>query len=211
MKKLFMSCAVLALSTALFAQKKLADAVEFKSETIDLGKIKVANPATATFIVTNKSAEPLVIEQANPTCGCTIGDYTKAPIAPGKDGWIKATYNAANIGSFDKHMTVKFAGFEETKSITIKGEVLSADDWAKLKGETVAPPAPAATTGAMTAADSKTKTADTKMKTKEVSKTDSKTTTVKAKSATKSTAKGKKTKAKSTTTTTTTATPAAKP
>lgn len=204
MKKLFMSCAVLALSTGLFAQKKLADAVEFKSETIDLGKIKVANPATATFIVTNKSNEPLVIEQANPTCGCTIGDYTKAPIAPGKEGWIKATYNAANIGSFDKHMTVKFAGFDETKSITIKGEVLSADDYAKLKGTSASETtAPAMTTAATTASSPATDT-----KSKEVTKTDGKTTTVKAKTATKTGGKvTKKTKAKTTTATT----PAAKP
>ncbi len=155
MKKFFLSLTVFALSTSLFAQKKLGDVMEFKSETIDLGKIKVQNPTTATFIVMNKGTEPLIIEQANPTCGCTIGDYTKSPIAPGKEGWIKATYNAANVGSFDKHMTVKFAGFDETKSITIKGEVLTAEDYAKLKGTTVTE-SPAATPVA--SADVKTKT-----------------------------------------------------
>ncbi len=169
MKKFFLSLTVLALTTSLFAQKKLSDVVEFKSETIDLGKIKVQNPTTATFIVVNKGTEPLVIEQANPTCGCTIGDYTKSPIAPGKEGWIKATYNAANIGSFDKHMTVKFAGFDETKSITIKGEVLSADDYAKLKGTSAVEAAPAATTPVA------------EVKTKTVTKTPAKTTKTKTK------------------------------
>ena len=50
----------------------------------------------------------------------------------GKAGEIKATYNAASIGAFEKHMTVKFAGVEEVKSITIKGEVLSESDFSKL-------------------------------------------------------------------------------
>ena len=120
------------------------------------------NPPTATFIVRNTSKEPLIIEQANPTCGCTIGDYTKSPIAPGKEGWIKATYNAKNIGAFDKHLTVKFAGITETKSITIKGEVLSADDYAKIS------PVPAQKM------EVKTKVEDNKIKT--VTKTEGKKT-----------------------------------
>ncbi|MBC7536013.1 MAG: DUF1573 domain-containing protein [Ferruginibacter sp.] len=149
MKKVLFSLAALVCSTALFAQtdaktaqvatsqpaqtgKKAADVVKFESETINLGKIKQDVPATATFIVTNVSKEPLIIEQANPTCGCTIGDYTKQPIAPGKTGIITATYNAKNLNAFEKHMTVKFAGVDEVKSITIKGEVLNPEEYAKL-------------------------------------------------------------------------------
>jgi len=76
----------------------------------------------------NIGSEDLLIEQANPTCGCTISDYTKDKIAPGKTGTIKATYNAKNIGMFEKHLTVKFAGCDDMKSITIKGEVIKNED-----------------------------------------------------------------------------------
>lgn len=147
MKKLLFSLTALVCSTVLFAQeakttapatttaatpgKKAADVAKFESETIDLGKIKQDNPSTATFTVTNISKEPLIIEQANPTCGCTISDYTKEPIAPGKTGTIKATYNAKNLNAFEKHLTVKFAGVDEVKSITIKGEVQNAEEFAK--------------------------------------------------------------------------------
>ena len=96
------------------------------------GKVKQNAPPTATFIVTNNSSEPLIIEAANPTCGCTISDYTKAPIAPGKTGTIKATYNAANIGAIHKTLTVKFNGVDEIKSINLAGEVLEPaayDKW----------------------------------------------------------------------------------
>jgi hypothetical protein len=148
MKKLLFSLTALVFSSALFAQtevaataqkKTAADVAKFESESIDLGKIKQDNATTATFTVTNIGKEPLIIEQANPTCGCTISDYTKEPIAPGKSGTIKATYNAKNTAPFEKHLTVKFAGVDEVKSITIKGEVLNADDYAKLQ-----PAAPAA-------------------------------------------------------------------
>lgn len=132
MKQLFITLLAFTVSAATMAQKKVADVAKFTSETINLGKIKVGNPSTAVFSVTNVGKEPLIIETANPTCGCTIGDYTKAPIVPGKKGEIKATYNAAGIGVFEKQLTVKFAGVDEVKSITIKGEVLSAEDFSKL-------------------------------------------------------------------------------
>jgi len=134
MKQLFFSILVLVFSTAVMAQKTADDIAKFKSETIDLGKLKIGSPSTVTFYVSNISNEPLIIENATPTCGCTISNFTKEPIAAGKSGVINATYNAATLGSFTKHLTVKFAGVEQIKSITIKGEVLSADDYAKLNG-----------------------------------------------------------------------------
>ena len=170
MKKLLFSLTALVCSTALFAQattatpvsngKKATDVAKFESESIDLGKIKQDVPATATFTVTNISSEPLIIEQANPTCGCTIGNYTKEPIAPGKTGIITATYNAKNLNAFEKHMTVKFAGVDEVKSITIKGEVLNAEDYAKLNGtsEPTVKSAPVNTTSTTTMTTSELKT-----------------------------------------------------
>ena len=124
MKKLLLSITALVFTVAVFAQKKSNDVAKFTSETVDLGKILQDRPTTATFEVTNIGKEPLLIEQASPTCGCTISDYTKEPIAPGQSGYIKATYNAKNLNMFEKHLTVKFAGCEDIKSITIKGEVI---------------------------------------------------------------------------------------
>lgn len=135
MKKLLFSLTALLVSATMFAQgKKAADVAKFDSESFDLGKVKQDVPSTAIFTVTNISNEPLIIEQANPTCGCTISDYTKEPIAPGKTGTIKATYNAKNLGAINKNLTVKFAGIDEVKSIGIKGEVLNAEEYAKING-----------------------------------------------------------------------------
>jgi len=138
MKKLLLSLTAFALSTALFAQSDSAVA-KFNSTTIDLGKIKQDNPTTATFEVTNIGSEPLVIESATPTCGCTIGDYTKEPIAPGKSGFIKATYNAKNVGAFQKTLNVKFAGYD-ARPISIKGEVLKNEDAAATDSAKISAP-----------------------------------------------------------------------
>lgn len=138
MKKLLV--AILALSSlSSFAQKKADDIAKLNVETYDLGKVKQNVPATATFIVTNVGKEDLLIDEAKPTCGCTISDYTKSPIAPGKTGVIHATYNAANLGHIDKTLTLKFAGADDIKFIKLTGDVLEpaaydkamADDAAK--------------------------------------------------------------------------------
>ncbi len=137
MKKLFFAFTAMVLSAGVFAQAKADDIAKIKQETIDLGKIPQGIPAVSTFIVTNIGKTDLIIESANPTCGCTVGDYTKSPIKPGQTGTITATFNAAGLGPIDKHMNVKFAGADDTKSIGFKGEVLTTDEYAKLKGDKV--------------------------------------------------------------------------
>ncbi len=147
MKKLILSLTALAFASVLFAQKTAADVAKFDTETINQGTLKQNEPKEVKFIVTNIGKEPLIIEQANPTCGCTMGDYTKSPIAPGATGFISAKFNAATVGHFDKHLTVKFAGVDELKSITITGDVLDTagyDKWvleneAKKKTDVAAP------------------------------------------------------------------------
>jgi membrane carboxypeptidase/penicillin-binding protein len=103
--------------------KKPSDIAKFNSETVDLGKIKLGNPVTATFTVTNIGNEDMIIENVTPGCGCTKSDYTKEPIKPGKTGTITATYNAASVGNFSKSVYVKFLGIDEQKNLTIVGIV----------------------------------------------------------------------------------------
>ena len=180
MKKLLFSLMAFTFSTAIFAQKKVTDVAKFSTDTYDFGKVKQNTPPTATFIVTNISKEPLIIEAANPTCGCTISDYTKSPIAPGQTGTIKATYNAVALGGIHKTLTVKFAGVDEIKQINLAGEVMEPaayDTWAS------------ANKGADTKATVKIKDDGAKVKT--VIKTDAATTKSKNK-------KGKKVVEKST-------------
>jgi hypothetical protein len=156
MKNLLMSLSVLLLATGVFAQKKSDDVAKIKSETIDLGNIKQDEPQPAMFEVLNIGTEDLLIEAANPTCGCTIGDYTKDKIAPGKTGFIKATYNAKNVGAFEKHLTVKFAGCDDMKSITIKGTVIAKEQVTPAATETA--PIPLTAPKAEVATEKKTET-----------------------------------------------------
>lgn len=124
MKKLFSTLAfVAAIACTATAQNKAHEVARFNSESIEMGTIKQGVPAPATFTVTNIGKAPLVIEKTMPSCGCTMSDYTRTPILPGKTGFVKATYNAAAPGKFSKTVSVKFAGVEEVVSLNISGEV----------------------------------------------------------------------------------------
>lgn len=124
MKHILLIAFTLTLAHIATAQaKKTDDVAKFNSETVDMGKLKLNNPVTATFTVTNVGKEDLVIENVTPGCGCTKSDYTKEPIKPGKTGTITATYNAAAVGKFSKTVYVKFLGVEQQKNLVIVGTV----------------------------------------------------------------------------------------
>ena len=102
------------------------DAAVFKwtLKEYDFGKIKVGVPVNHEFTFTNTGDIPLVISSVNASCGCTVTSYSKDPIQPGGQGFVKATYNAAKVGQFTKTVTVNANTDESQVILTIKGEVI---------------------------------------------------------------------------------------
>jgi len=75
------------------------------STTQDLGKIKEGSVVEITWKFRNSGDKPLIIADARGTCGCTIADKPKEPIAPGEEGVIKARFNSQGQGP-EAHKTV---------------------------------------------------------------------------------------------------------
>ena len=92
--------------------------------THDFGKIEQGKPVIHEFTFTNSGSTPLVISNVKGSCGCTVTDYTKDPVAPGKTGVVKATFNAAAIGAFNKSIRVTANVEGATETLFIKGEVV---------------------------------------------------------------------------------------
>ena len=127
MKKLLLLASIFVIGATAMAQTtKVSDVAKFNEEKHDFGKIKQNVPAIFFFEITNNSAKPLVIESASASCGCTVPEYPKEPIVPGKTAKIKVQYNAANVGVFTKEVYIKLAGIEERKTLNISGEVVLA-------------------------------------------------------------------------------------
>ena len=80
---------------------------------------------TCVFNFTNAGDQPLIINQAVASCGCTVPEYTKAPVQPGESGQIKVTYNGAGKfpGHFKKSITVRTNGVVEMTRVYIEGDM----------------------------------------------------------------------------------------
>lgn len=100
---------------------------EWDSTIYDFGTIEQNKPAEHVFHFTNNGDVPLVISNAKASCGCTVANYTKEPIAPGAKGFVSARYNAAKVGAFTKTVTVTANTGEEAIVLTLKGEVKAAE------------------------------------------------------------------------------------
>jgi hypothetical protein len=136
MKKIALTLFSVALVSCLFAQELAMNirpvnklnpgdaAFNWTMTEFDFGKIKVGVPVTYEFKFTNTGDIPLVISTVQASCGCTVTSYTKDPIAPGAEGYVKATYNAANVGQFAKTVTVNANTEDGVAKLTIKGEVV---------------------------------------------------------------------------------------
>jgi hypothetical protein len=60
----------------------------------DFGSITEGQKLDVSFRFRNTGNMPLVIARVQPSCGCTIAEQPKAPIAPGAEGQIRATFNS---------------------------------------------------------------------------------------------------------------------
>jgi hypothetical protein len=140
MKKVLFTFLIAVLAAPAFSQtaapaKKIEDFIKFKETKYNFGKIKQGVPVTHDFPFTNVSNDVLIIENATASCGCTTPQWPKAPITKGKSDKITAGFNAAAAGPFSKEIYVKVKGVDYPMPIYITGEVLSAEDFAKLEAE----------------------------------------------------------------------------
>jgi hypothetical protein len=96
---------------------------KFDKMVHDYGTIKKGADPYCTFNLTNTSKEPLVIQSATGSCGCTVPEYQKEPIMPGKTVAIKVRYDTQRVGPFEKQVTVMFQGKDQPAVLKIKGVV----------------------------------------------------------------------------------------
>ena len=84
----------------------------------EFGVLPTGPAAEFTFTFTNTGTEPITIAEAAPSCSCTVADYTKTPIQPGQQGWVKAVYETqGHPGFFKKFIRVEFTDGSGTQLI----------------------------------------------------------------------------------------------
>ena len=110
-------------ATPAAAPKSLAE-MTFETETHDFGTVEYAGNGTYEFKFVNTGKEPLIINDAKGSCGCTVPTYPKnIPIKPGASEVIKVTYDTKRAGNFTKTVTIHSNANTGDKILTIKGHV----------------------------------------------------------------------------------------
>ena len=124
MKKLLLFTMLLFCGMNAAMAQKPAE-IKFDKTVHSFGKFSQKNAVqSCIFTFSNVGEEPLVINQAVASCGCTVPSYTKEPIQPGEKGEIKVTYNGTgkSIGHFKKSITVRTNGSSEITRLYIEGD-----------------------------------------------------------------------------------------
>jgi hypothetical protein len=68
--------------------------IQWLDSSIDYGKIPEGKQLDVAFRFRNTGQTPLVIGRVQPSCGCTVAEQPDAPVAPGAEGRIRATFNS---------------------------------------------------------------------------------------------------------------------
>ena len=97
MRKFVILLAVALVTVSVQAQEKAVDGpvITFKESSKDFGDITQGDKVEHVFKLENTGNAPLVISNVAATCGCTVPNWPKEPIAPGKTAEIKVSFNSA--------------------------------------------------------------------------------------------------------------------
>ena len=98
--------------------------ISFEDTKHKFGTIAEGEKVKHAFRFTNSGNNPLVIEKAVASCGCTVPSYSKEPIAPGGSGEIIVEFNSeGRPGHQQKNVLVYSNGQQEAMSIGFEAEV----------------------------------------------------------------------------------------
>lgn len=104
--------------------------IKFENEWHDFGTLLQGEVVTYSFHFTNTGNTPLIISDVGSSCGCTVGDYPREPIAPGKTGDIKVTYNSSGHHGFQSRFLTVMSNTNPAKTtLRIKGTVQTPDQY----------------------------------------------------------------------------------
>ncbi len=104
-------------------------AITFAKLVHDYGTVTKGGDGNCEFKFTNSGKEPLILSNVQTSCGCTVPDWPKDPILPGKTATIKVNYTKMNIvGTISKQITVYSNATNGTVVLSIKGTVVESTD-----------------------------------------------------------------------------------
>lgn len=81
--------------------------ITFETDMHDFGQLMAGENISYSFKFTNTGNADLVISSCSASCGCTVADFPRERIAPGKTSYITVSFKSAGMsGKQMKEVTV---------------------------------------------------------------------------------------------------------
>ncbi len=101
--------------------------IKFDELSYNWGSVKEGDKMTHIFKFKNTGSNDLIISDAHGSCGCTVPEWPKEPIKPGKSGDIKVVFDSkGKPGDQQKTVTLTANTDPANTVLTIKGAVKPA-------------------------------------------------------------------------------------
>jgi len=98
--------------------------IRFSESLFDFGRVDEGAIVTHRFSFQNVGKEPLIISRGSSTCGCTVPEFPKTPIAPGDTSSVKVVFNTDNkSGPQKKPVTLTANTYPSQTTIGLVGIV----------------------------------------------------------------------------------------
>jgi len=101
--------------------------IDFGESTYDFGEVMEGEKVNHKYTFTNTGSEPLIISNAKGSCGCTVPNWPRTPIAPGETADIDVTFDSKGKG--------KVGGNLQSKRVTITANTDPANTYLTIKGK----------------------------------------------------------------------------
>ena len=112
--------ALAAVAVSATAQPRFSS----NKETHNFGQIEWKHPVSVQYVITNTGDQPLVLTDVDPSCACSVAQWTQTPIAPGEKGKIVVDFDAKALGHFDKSIAVYSNAQPNLAYLHFTGEVV---------------------------------------------------------------------------------------
>lgn len=100
----------------------------FAETTFDFGTVNEGEKVAHTYKFTNTGNEPLILSDAKGSCGCTVPDWPREPIAPGAEAEVTVEFNSkGKKGKRNQKVTITANTNPPQTFIYLTGEVLSTE------------------------------------------------------------------------------------
>lgn len=119
-RNILLILSLLTVTLAVMAQPRISS----NKEKHHFGQIEWKHPVSVEYTITNTGNKPLVLTNVTTSCACSVAEWTKAPIAPGGKGTVKATFDAKALGRFEKSVGIYSNAQPSLVYLKFDGEVV---------------------------------------------------------------------------------------